>query len=102
MKQGMCYLVLCLFLGTFAGCQKDNPVTSGTGTTSLDDAAASIAGALGSENGGALDQMGDIAAISSAAGLGSEEGAMLARHASDSSNVTVSKSYDSASGWWTL
>lgn len=90
-----------ILLGLFIGCQKDNPVNTGDGITALDDAAASVASALGN-NGGAIDEIGDIVTIASASGLQNEDGAILGKYASDSSYNSVTKTYDSGTGWWTL
>jgi hypothetical protein len=96
----LCGLPLAALL--LLGCQKDNPVSADTGGTALDDAAATVATAIGADNGGAIDQIGDVVAIASAAGLQNEAGALLDSYASDSSYSTVSKTYDSLGGWWTL
>lgn len=97
----LCSLPLAALL--LLGCQKDNPVAStATSGTALDDAAATVATAIGADNGGAIDQIGDVVTIASAAGLQNEAGALLDSWASDSSYSSVSKTYDSLSGWWTL
>jgi hypothetical protein len=98
----MLILTTLLLFGLFSGCQKDNPVNVSGGNTALDDAAASVANAIGMNNGGALDQIGDVITIASAAGMQNEEGAILGKYASDSSYSSVTKTYDPVSGWWTL
>ena len=95
-------LATLLLMGLFSGCQRGNPVNAGGGITALDDAAASLADALGTNNGGAFDQIGDVVTIASASGMQNEGGALLGNYASDSSYTSVTKSYDSISGWWTL
>jgi hypothetical protein len=95
-------LFMVLSVGTYWGCQKENPVNPTSSTTVIDDAAASVATAIGANNGGALDQIGDIATITSAVGLGNEAGAILNKYSADSAFGAVTKSYDSTTGWWTL
>lgn len=92
-------LVAALIWG---GCKKDNnPATVTDEITATDDAAESVAGAVGINNGGALDQVGDVLDISTGTGL-----ANAAPGVSDisyaGSTATIQKQYDSTSGWWTL
>lgn len=94
-----CTMALTVFL---VGCQNQSPVDTDASTSAIDDAAESVAGAVGANNGGALDQVGDIATITSAAGLNNEAGALLGKYSSDSAQSTITKDYDSTTGWWTL
>ena len=84
-------------------CHKDDTVTSTTNTASAaQDAATSVANALAINNGGIIDQIGDVSDIASAASSQSEAGVIFNKYAFDSVYTNVSKSYDSTTEWWTL
>ena len=104
MNQSRTLALIVVLLTVAVGCQRDNPLSPGPGTapTALNDAAASVANALSRNNGGAFDQIGDIALITSAAGTRNEAGVMLDRFSMDSVVTNITKTYDSTNGWWTL
>jgi hypothetical protein len=88
-----------------SGCKRnDNPAevqSTLSAPTATDDAAESVAGALGANNGGALDQMGDVLEITTSAGLQTDPVDLISRFEGRSS-AAVQKQYDSTTGWWTL
>ncbi|MCX6137605.1 MAG: hypothetical protein NTV54_08955 [Ignavibacteriales bacterium] len=87
---------------TWGGCKKDNnPAAAAAEITATDDAAESVAGAVGINNGGALDQVGDVLDITTGAGLAKASPGM-SEISYYGTPATVQKQYDSTTGWWTL
>jgi len=85
-----------------AGCnKKDNPVDTKLEAAATQDAAESIASGVGIDNGGALDQVGDVLDISTSASLQSESQTILLKYGGPQA-ASVQKTYDSITGWWTL
>lgn len=88
---------------TAAGCG-DNPTDTSTAPDATEDAAVSVADAMGQENGGAFDQMTDLSSLASPQGFSamataSVPGDALAKSATP---PTVDTSYDAATGTWTV
>lgn len=85
----------------FAGCKKNDSITNPTTTTqdpqATNDAAVSLGGALAINNGGLLDQVADLLNTPTDNGV-------LAKEIGADPNTfsTVTKTYDSTTGWWTV
>src|SRR5262245_56883998 len=87
MKRSISLALMPVLLLIAAGCQRsDNPVAPGPGNapSALNDAAVSVSNALSRNNGGAFDQIGDMALITSAANVQGEAGVMFDRYSMDS------------------
>jgi hypothetical protein len=83
-----------------AGCEKNDPASSNENSPiATEDAAESIASAVGSDNGGAMDQLADVAELASISGLHGQDGAVLGKlnEAAD-----IDTSYDPGTGTWTV
>lgn len=87
------------------GCKKDddNPSSASNTmeTSATDDAVLSISGAMGDDNGGASNTVGDMIALASpdgVAGLASK----LAKADGSEGTMTVDTTYDPTSGWWSM
>lgn len=86
----------------WGGCKKDNnPSVVTDEISATDDAAESVAGAVGVNNGGALDQVGDVLDISTGTGLANAMPG-LSDISYAGAAATIQKQYDSTTGWWTL
>jgi len=95
-------LALTICTGVFTGCQKDtNPLDSKLDNTAIADAAISVANSIAVDEGGALNQVADILDISTSEGLIPDPDILRARFAGK--GITTSeKTYDEATGWWTV
>ncbi|MGH7493614.1 MAG: hypothetical protein ACREOO_14650 [bacterium] len=83
-----------------AGCDKNDPASSNENSTmATEDAAESIASAVGSDNGGAMDQLADVAELASIAGIQGQDGAALGKR---NEAADVDTSYDPGTGTWTV
>jgi len=82
-------------LTAFIACEKDSTKAETDESLSADmDVAESVAGTVGESTGGAVDQIGDVAMIASMGGL---------TKTSDTQDPSVvEKSYDEATGVWTI
>ncbi|MDD8017265.1 MAG: hypothetical protein PHP42_02710 [Bacteroidota bacterium] len=81
------------------GCKKkDDPMTANSAATvsATEDAAESISGALGDDNGGTTNTMGTMFMLSSSAGISGTPSFGKLENVS-----TVDTSYDAGTGWWT-
>ena len=98
--------VLAVLIGG-TGCKKNStaPVVN-TGVTSSQDAAQSIANAVGEDNGGVTDQMGDVADATGSAGISANVGAASPEESLMKSVVTagdsVSKTFNASDTSWTI
>ncbi len=93
-------LVLAVMFVAGVGCEKSTEPTTDKATQ---DAAESIAAAIGEDDGGILDQMGDLALVCSPGGLqtlslGVGGDGMLAKRL----GVADTLFYDNATGYWTI
>jgi len=95
---------ISLLLTAFAAfvmtaCDKESPVSPQNDTLATEDAAESIVSAIGSDNGGAVDQLSDVMELASFGRLQAqaEEGLSKA-----SGFGKIDTSYDEATGTWTL
>ena len=71
MKQRTLYFTLALIAGLFAaGCDKDDPVSSGDSSILYEDAAESISAAVGDESGGAVDSYADVMTVAGGGSFG--------------------------------
>jgi hypothetical protein len=96
------FVVLLTLVFSLTGCKKNatEPVVEATTT---EDAAESVANALGEDNGGVADQVGDIADLSGALGIRPEAAVIEEKYGmSVAAGDTVSKTYDTATQTWTL
>lgn len=92
-------IVAMLSISLFSGCRKDgDPVQARLDATATDDAAVSIAGAIGDDNGGASNNIGDIIALAGPEGLATS----LSKEYGSMTTSVVDSSYDAATGWWTM
>jgi hypothetical protein len=95
-------MVAMLTGSLITGCQrKDNPATAQLESAATDDAVASIAGAIGDENGGASNNIGDIITLAGPDGI-QALGSNLAKTYGELTSAVVDSSYDPVSGWWTI
>ena len=98
-------LTRTLFVGAavvllVSGCEK---TTEPAMDTSSQDAAESIALAIGEDNGGVLDQLGDIALLCSPTGLQNfSRSAVLEGSLSKGGHILDTLYYDSITGYWTI
>jgi hypothetical protein len=100
--QGTAAVFLLFAAAGVTGCQKDNSlVDAKLETGAIDDAAQSVADAVGMDEGGALDQVGDILEIATDQGLAPDPLILKGRFAGRGV-TSVDKNYDSLSGWWTV
>ncbi len=97
---GMCAALLGASL--FTGCNKnDGPVQAGLDAAATDDAVASIAGAIGDDNGGASNSIGDIVTLAGPDGLKGLATSLSKEYGTMTTSI-VDSSYDEATGWWTM
>ena len=93
--------VLTALMLLVVGCRKlkDDPVGPQLIATAYDDAAYSIAGAVGDESGGATEVVGDLLTVQSQGKIN-----LSAPSADGGFETTTSDSglYDPATGWWTV
>lgn len=80
------------------GCKKDDPLSASDSSALYEDAAESIASAMGDESGGATESYSDILTVagdgSFSTGMGKTDGSEL---------ITAGQPvYDSVSGWWNV
>jgi hypothetical protein len=99
-KQNFVYaLMVTATVAFLAGCGKDNPTNPVAEASVTEDAAESIASAVGQDDGGALDQMSDVADITSAAGI--NDAASAGKSASILSH-SIDTTWNPATSTWTL
>ncbi|MDB5032961.1 MAG: hypothetical protein JWQ98_202 [Chlorobi bacterium] len=84
------------------GCQKDNPVDTDTSSIATEDAARSVAGTVGQDNGGALDQASDVADLAGAQGLSGGADLLVDKYGKLALATTIDTTYDPSTGKWTL
>ncbi len=97
---GICIAMMGASL--FTGCNKnDDPVQARLDSAATDDAVASIAGAIGDDNGGASNNVGDIVALAGPDGL-KGLATSLSKEYGTMTTTIVDSSYDAATGWWTM
>ena len=88
-------LIVAFFSMLFTACSNDNSVEPTTGSLNVNsDVAESVAGAVGEESGGVIDQVGDVIDLTTQFRLGktSADGFIDQREAT----------YDESTGTWTL
>lgn len=83
-------------------CSNEDPVSSSEGVNATEDAAESIASALGADNGGAIDQVSDVLELAGTAGLQKPAEVLLGKYSEPSAIASVDTSYDPVTGTWTL
>jgi len=90
-----------LLLGVFiAGCEKgNNPVDAPLTASAANDAAYSIAGAMGDQSGGAVESYGDLLTVQSTGSLQ----ASVSLGKGDIETISAdSGTYNPVDGWWTV
>lgn len=95
-------LVSALAALALAACQNDNPVSSNNSLNATEDAAESIASAVGADNGGATDQLSDVIELAGASGLQKPAEVLLGKYSEPNTIASIDTSYDPATGTWTL
>ncbi len=89
--------LLAVFI--LAGCDQSDPLSSNDNSPmATEDAAESIASAVGSDNGGAMDQLSDLAELASVAGIQGQEGGALGKL---DETADIDTTYDPGTGTWT-
>lgn len=83
-------------------CQNDDPVSSNDSLNATEDAAESIASAVGADNGGATDQLSDVIELAGASGLQKPAEVLLGKYSEPNTIASIDTSYDPATGTWTL
>lgn len=101
MKQLQYFFFALLLMGmVWSGCKdNDNPITSQLSEAAYEDAAYTIAGAVGDENGGATQSIGDLLTFQANGSLN------VVTPTADGGVETVTSdagTYDPATGWWTV
>lgn len=84
------------------GCEKSNPVSATDEINATEDAAESIASAIGSDNGGVADQLSDLIELASVKGIQEQSSDWLGKYGSATEIVKIDTTYDPATGTWTL
>lgn len=95
-------LVPALAALALAACQNDNPVSSNDSLNATEDAAESIASAVGADNGGATDQLSDVIVLAGASGLQKPAEVLLGKYSEPNTIASIDTSYDPVTGTWTL
>ncbi len=102
-------IALAILVLAGPGCRKSStsPVTNSTGATSNQDAAQSIANAVGEDNGGVIDQMGDAVDATGSSGVAANVGSASAGNdgllkglLANSDSVT--KTFNASDTSWTV
>lgn len=83
-------------------CQNDNPVSSNDSLNATEDAAESIASAVGADNGGAADQLSDVIELAGTSGLQKPAEVLLGKYSEPNTIASIDTSYDPVTGTWTL
>jgi len=94
------FLAFAAFLMT--ACDKNSPLSPQNDLNATEDAAESIASGIGSENGGAMDQLSDVVELASMKGIQEQSSSLLGKYASETEIAKIDTSYDPATGTWTL
>jgi hypothetical protein len=84
------------------GCDKSNPVSATDDMNATEDAAESIASAIGSDDGGMADQLSDVVELASRSGIQAQSSAGLDKYSNAAEFAKIDTSYDPATGTWTL
>lgn len=95
-------LVPALAALALAACQNDNPMSSNDSLNATEDAAESIASAVGADNGGATDQLSDVIELAGASGLQKPAEVLLGKYSEPNTIASIDTSYDPVTGTWTL
>jgi hypothetical protein len=92
------FTIVVIGMFFIAGCKDDDPLTAADSSALFEDAAETIATAMGDESGGAVDSYADIMNV---AGGGSFS-VTLAKTSGTEIVTAGNPVYDSVSGWWTV
>ncbi|MDZ7269720.1 MAG: hypothetical protein ONB48_20945 [candidate division KSB1 bacterium] len=87
---------------TLAACSNEDPLSSSASLSATEDAAESIASALGADNGGATDQVSDVIELAGSSGLQKPAEVLLGKYSVPGAVASVDTSYDPLTGTWTL
>jgi hypothetical protein len=95
-------LVLAFAAFLMTACDKESPLSPQNEMTATEDAAESIASAIGSDNGGVADQLSDVIELASRNGIQEQSSSLLGKYAGETEIAKIDTSYDPATGTWTL
>lgn len=97
--QHLIYGLMAAAMVALTGCGND---TNGPLSESVadEDAAESVASALGQDNGGALDQLADVTELATASGI--SQGSTDMKSAQLNGAAKIDSTYDPATGTWTI
>ncbi|MGH7595217.1 MAG: hypothetical protein ACREOI_02645, partial [bacterium] len=84
------------------GCEKSDPLSAENDMNATEDAAESIASAIGSDNGGVADQLSDVIELASVGGIQKQSNDLLGKYGDATEVTKIDTSYDPATGTWTL
>jgi hypothetical protein len=84
------------------GCEKSDPISATDEINATEDAAESIASAIGSDNGGVADQLSDVIELASMKGIQEQSSSLLGKSGSAAEIAKIDTTYDPATGTWTL
>lgn len=85
------------------GCEKSDPLSAPADEmNATEDAAESIASAIGSDNGGVADQLSDLIELASKSGIQGQSSDLLGKYSEATEAAKIDTSYDPATGTWTL
>ncbi|NUM77219.1 hypothetical protein HUU40_22905 [candidate division KSB1 bacterium] len=77
-------------------------MSSNDSLNATEDAAESIASAVGADNGGATDQLSDVIELAGASGLQKPAEVLLGKYSEPNTIASIDTSYDPVTGTWTL
>lgn len=97
--QHVIYGLMAAAVVALTGCRNDTngPLAESVAT---EDAAESVASALGQDNGGALDQLADVTELATASGI--SQGSADMKSAALSGVAEIDSTFDAATGTWTI
>jgi hypothetical protein len=85
------------------GCEKSDPLSAPEDEmNATEDAAESIASAIGSDNGGVADQLSDVIELASVGGIQKQSSDLLGKYSDVTEVAEIDTSYDPTTGTWTL
>jgi len=102
-KKFLSLLMMSFAALMMSACEKD-PISpqSDNEMNATEDAAESIASAIGAENGGAADQLSDVVELASIGRIQGQADYLLGKYSEANAVATIDTSYDPATGTWTL
>lgn len=97
-------LILAFVALVMSACEKDSPLSSQNADqmNATEDAAESIASAIGAENGGAADQLSDVVELASIGKIQGQADYLLGKYSEANAIASIDTIYDPSTGTWTL